>query len=503
MDLDAACTRCLERDVSKRFDSVLDLHAAVQRHLEERAQPFEMHSVDSTGDLNRHVQSYFEYSSREKSIRKELDQKRAQTPPWASFETHRPVRALRGQLKATRKQLSHRFALAVEVLRARIVRNPDDSSARQGLAQIASEALLRAERLGDTAGFAQCERILTTLNSGSDLLQGDGELKLDTLPGGADVLLYRMTEVDSVLTPIKKDALGHTPVQVKQLPMGAYLAVVKARGQKDVRVSFRLERQESLHLSIDTLQGQAATDGFVFVPAGRALLGEDPEAHWPLPMSHETHHGFFMGRVPITVREYLRFLNALALSDLSQARQHVPRSPASGEGLLQESEGRFFLPKTQFWGQVWNPNWPVFAISRVDAEAFCRWRSHRDGRTYRLPTEVEWEVAARGGDGRTYPWGHQWEMSFCSSPTAGHTSRGLAPVGSHPNDQSPYGLMDLAGGVSEWTSTDFTGFGNVVSLCRGGRWNGSDRDARCASRHPFAADAVHFGVGFRLAYDAE
>ena len=63
--------------------------------------------------------------------------------------------------------------------------------------------------------------------------------------------------------------------------------------------------------------------------------------------------------------------------------------------------------------------------------------------------------------------------------------------------------MDLAGGVSEWTRTDFRGDETHLSVCRGGRWNGSDRDARCASRHPFPPDGVHVGIGFRLAYDAE
>ena len=156
----------------------------MQRHLEERAGPLDMPSMDTTGDLDRHVQAYSEQALRESLLRQELAEKQAAVLPGSSFETQRPIRALQARLKATERQLNQNFALAVDILRARVVRDADDTLARQGLAQIASDELLRAERLQNGSSYAQCERILTTLNTGADLLQGDGALKLDTLPGG-------------------------------------------------------------------------------------------------------------------------------------------------------------------------------------------------------------------------------------------------------------------------------------------------------------------------------
>ena len=94
---------------------------------------------------------------------------------------------------------------------------------------------------------------------------------------------------------------------------------------------------------------------------------------------------------------------------------------------------------------------PVTDLSWLDALALCRWLSRMTGRRYRLPTEAEWECAARGTDGRTFPWGEQFDPLHCNVRESGlHTT---TPVGAYPAGSSPYGVLDLSGNVWEWTQS--------------------------------------------------
>jgi len=86
-----------------------------------------------------------------------------------------------------------------------------------------------------------------------------------------------------------------------------------------------------------------------------------------------------------------------------------------------------------------------------DAVAYSKWLSGATGRIYRLPTEAEWEKAARGTDGRIYPWGNQWDWRLCNTREGGKTES--TPVVAYPEGTSPYGLLDTAGNVPEWTAT--------------------------------------------------
>src|SRR5262249_19489273 len=99
-------------------------------------------------------------------------------------------------------------------------------------------------------------------------------------------------------------------------------------------------------------------------------------------------------------------------------------------------------------GHLWRV--PVMFVDWFDAAAYCRWRSEQGGALVRLPTELEWEKAARGVDGRVHPWGDHFDPTFCLMQASRPFLAQAEPVGTLPADCSPYGAHDMAGGIREW-----------------------------------------------------
>lgn len=140
-------------------------------------------------------------------------------------------------------------------------------------------------------------------------------------------------------------------------------------------------------------------------------------------------------------------------------------------------------------------NHPVVLVSHSDATAYAAWLSKRTGKAWRLPAEVEWEKAARGVDGRRFPWGPEYDASRLNSHDKGPFD--TLAVGSFPNGASPFGMLDPAGQVFEWTSTKASGAGRYI--VKGGSWDDSGCGiCRPAARHSRPEALKHILVGFRL-----
>ena len=108
-----------------------------------------------------------------------------------------------------------------------------------------------------------------------------------------------------------------------------------------------------------------------------------------------------------------------------------------------------------FWNNLSynNPNQPVVGICWYEARAYCNWLSAQSGLSFRLPTEVEWEAAARGLNGRRFPYGHDFDSSRCNTFET-HIRR-ATPIGVFPNNATPEGCFDLCGNIATWTSSAF------------------------------------------------
>jgi formylglycine-generating enzyme required for sulfatase activity len=137
---------------------------------------------------------------------------------------------------------------------------------------------------------------------------------------------------------------------------------------------------------------------------------------------------------------------------------------------------------------------PVVLVTWKEASDYCAWRGSLRGETRRLPTEAEFEKAARGDDGLAYPWGNIYEPTKLNSAVNG--PRDTTPVGQFVDGASPYGMLDAAGNVFQWTSSPYSAGKMTV---KGSAWDDYAGLGRGAGRHGRPVTARHVIVGFRCA----
>ena len=205
--------------------------------------------------------------------------------------------------------------------------------------------------------------------------------------------------------------------------------------------------------------------------------------------------------------EYLEFLNDVAPRvglDAAKARSpRYTREQADSTFLVEDGAGGFRLPDVDADGDEWHPRLPVMAISWHDAVAYCAWRSTREGQPYRLPTEQEWEKAARGVDGRWFPWGWRFDPSLSNMRESRKERPAPVPVDEFPDDRSVYGVRGLGGNSQDWTVSEvIEGVGSsrrVSRIIRGGTWTSTARGCRAAFRLHGGPSDIDLSLGFRLA----
>jgi formylglycine-generating enzyme required for sulfatase activity len=233
----------------------------------------------------------------------------------------------------------------------------------------------------------------------------------------------------------------------------------------------------------------------LLVPTGMFFMGSTARDAAPheQPVTQTSVSCFFMARFPITNVQYERF-------DPTHKTKRAP------------------------WA---DDNHPVVYVSSKDAMKFCQWLSSRGGKKYRLPTEAEWEYAARGMDGRAFPWGEKLDNGNFANFADKQTNfawrdtvidDGFAessPVGSYPRGASPFGLEDMAGNVFEWCLDYFQNYkgkecvnprgpsNGAKRIYRGGSWKSKTTNLRTTARNFNLPDYLSNDVGFRVVCECE
>ena len=372
---------------------------------------------------------------------------------------------------------------------------PDDVGIRETLAEIYTESFVEAERHGDRFQLHFLELQLRGLDlpAVDRFLEGRGRIELECTPPPDRVSLHRLIERRRVLSrgesvPVSADGV------VPSAEPGRYEVEVEVPECRAIRAPIRVTRGESVRLELRPRSEAEIGPDFIQIPAGPFVMGGDDLTFKSHPRTVVHVDEFAIGRFPITWEEYRDYLQAIADTDLSRAEDNLPRLPSADDAWLIE-DGRVR------YGEV-RRDWPIFSVTFEQAQAYCRWRSGVDGRSYRLPTDAEWEKAARGVDERVFPWGDRFDPTFCKNADATREKSQPEPVGAYPTDRSPYGVRDMAGGIREWCDSWFSEK-DSLRLVRGGSWNFSSIGAHCAYRLGCAPNLAYPFIGFRLAHDFE
>ncbi|MCC6544401.1 MAG: formylglycine-generating enzyme family protein [Nitrospirae bacterium] len=226
----------------------------------------------------------------------------------------------------------------------------------------------------------------------------------------------------------------------------------------------------------------------VYIPAGSFEMGSsesDGKLGMAIGVDELPRHmvyvdDFYMDRYEVTNAQFLDFV--LKVNDPYRPSHWVERE------VFKKGED----------------NYPVVDVDWLDADSYCKWAGKR------LPTEVEWEKAARGTDGRLWPWGNEYDTGKANTAESGR--KWTAAVGSYPGDVSPYGVYDMAGNVREWTSEWYTPYpGNTVSaghytgpyrVLRGGSYETPlYRYTRTASRYAIRSTLATRGHNWHSDFD--
>ena len=290
--------------------------------------------------------------------------------------------------------------------------------------------------------------------------------------------------------------LGATPIENRKIAMGSWLLVLRAPSCSDVRLPLWVGRNE--HVRIENLRLLKLDDlptGMIYVPAGlwrsgaprgvRDLVGAPP-------LRQEAHAGFLIGEREVTNEQWWQFMQQKMKTDRAGWSRYRPLSEKRGQAVFNWTPDDATDPnKAADWQR--KRALPVVGITYDAAAEYAKSCGAR------LPTAEEWEVAARGADGRLFAWGNRADTHKANVYDTFDMPGSRTP-GAMPFDRSPFGVLDMTGNVSEWTSTWYEEARKEYAVC-GANFGSRRGEEMLLLRRPCVASKSQDWVGFRIAMD--
>ena len=505
-EIDAICMKALSLAAADRYPTAAELGEAVEAFLEgSKRRELAGKEVDAGAAL------WIDHRFLDEEIADLTEEERGlatSVPAWAPLAEKAQLLGLRSRLEDLRTERAKAFGRVIGAGERALSHDPHNPEARELLAWAYWHRFLKAEERGDAAEQAYYEDRCVAYDDGAltALLAGRGTITLATDPPGAEVWCERFERQGLVWKTTERVSLGATPLARAPLDMGSYRLTLEAEGFDEVVYPVLIERQDDWDAGrpVRLLRPGELRDGFRYVPAGPFVSGGDPTAISPRPRARVDVDAFAIAELPVSTGEYCDFLNAVQARDPAEARARAPRhaermdGPANLYYAVPEPGGRWEVPEIDAEGDRWTREMPQFSVSWDDALAFAAWASERDGVRYSLPTEDQWEKAARGVDGRFFPWGDDFDASLCKIASSRPGRPQPEDRGTFLADRSVYGVRDVVGTIREWCcEPDFDGDAGRRPV-RGGSWMSAPRQAHPATRFGLAPEVVVTYLGFRL-----
>jgi eukaryotic-like serine/threonine-protein kinase len=307
-------------------------------------------------------------------------------------------------------------------------------------------------------------------------LSGDGQCHLQTNTVAKSTLYKYKEENRRLLHAFERD-LGSTPLIGISLPMGSYLVLLEAPNCEILNLPIFIPRGE-IYINNSPISGmiepvQLLEKGSLkpqecYVPGGWCIQGE---ANYQMnPYRKIWVNSFIIQKFPITNREYINFLNEVSKSEGFEIASTFANKMENAFIYSTKNNGEF----VEFFLDIHSNDFefqeedPVIGVNFYQAERYAQWYADKTNHPWRLPSTEEWEKAACGVDGRSYPWGNHLELTYVGLLESQNGGQPFS-VHSFPIDCSVYGVRGLGGNVQDWCDIN----SEEHAVCRGGSWQDS------------------------------
>ena len=529
-ELIAICEHAMRRAIGDRFRNADALAREVVAWLDgarRREQAVEI--LQRAAEIQPYVAVLRKDAAERRAKAQELS---GHVHPFDPIEKKRPGWVLEEEAARLEVEAAVRETEWLQAVHGALSLDADLPEAHELLADHYLARLAEAELAHHEEDAARFEGLLRAHHRGrhSEAVRGVGLFTLVTDPPGARVHVARYDRQDRHLVAEESPApLGVTPISAAILPKGSYRLRISAKGRADAIYPMVLERGKHWDgrppgdpspLPIRLLDPRELGPNDVYVPAGLCWTGGDREAGDSLPQRRVWVDAFVMKRFPVTNAEYLAFLNDLV--DAGREDDAVAFCPRTQQGMgdldrpsFAREHGRFVLTVDSL-GIPMEPDWPVVLVDWYGAMAYARWFADRTDKPWRLPNEIEREKAARGADGRLFPWGDHPEPTFACVAESRADQPRMCSIHDYPTDEGPHGVRGLAGNSRDWCSNLWLHDGPAKDgarlvlhvpdpqdqefrSLRGGAWPSPLSSSRAAGRFGSRPNGRRATTGVRLA----